>query len=71
MGIDNHRHGSLHSSDAKRGVMYVKDEDGWDKDKDHSKMAAAINKVSKSRHRRVLLGEGGGGASEEVTSLLR
>ena len=43
----------IHSSDAKRGVMYVKDEDGWDKDKDHSKMAAAINKVSKSNMRQI------------------
>jgi len=43
----------IHSSDAKRGIMYVKDEDGWDKDKDHSKMAAAINKVSKSNMRQI------------------
>jgi hypothetical protein len=43
----------IHSSDAKRGIMYVKDEAGWDKDKDHSKMAAAINKVSKSNMRQI------------------
>ena len=43
----------IHSSDAKRGVMYVKDQDGWEKDKDHSKMTAAIEKVSKSNLRQI------------------
>jgi len=43
----------IHSSDAKRGVMYVKDQDGWEKDKDHSKMTAAIEKVNKSNLRQI------------------
>jgi hypothetical protein len=43
----------IHSTDSKRGVVYVKDEDGWEKDKDHKKMASAINKVSNSNMRQI------------------
>lgn len=43
----------IHSTDLKRGVMYVKDKTGWEKDTGNTKMAAAINKVSNSNMRQL------------------
>jgi len=43
----------IHSSDAKRGVMYVKDQDGWEKDKNNLMMTDAINSVNTSNLRQL------------------
>ena len=43
----------IHSTDLKRGVVYVKDDAGWEKDTGHAKMATAINKVSNSNMRQL------------------
>lgn len=43
----------IHSTDAKRGVMYVKDDAGWEKDTGHEKITAAINKVEKTNLRQI------------------
>jgi hypothetical protein len=36
----------VHCSDLKREIMYVKDENKWEKEKEKEKLAKAINKVS-------------------------
>jgi hypothetical protein len=36
----------VHCSDLKREIMYVKDENKWEKEKEKEKLSKAINKVS-------------------------
>ncbi len=43
----------IHSTDATRGVMYVKDETGWEKDNNNSMMTDAINSMNRSNLRQL------------------
>jgi len=36
----------IHCSDFKREIMYVKDDNKWEKEKEHEKLTKAVNKVS-------------------------
>jgi hypothetical protein len=43
----------VHCSDSKREVMYIKDEDKWEKDENNSKIKKAIKRVA-SKNQRLL-----------------
>lgn len=39
----------IHCTDKKRKIMYVKDEDRWEKDNDHTKISSAIKTMNKKQ----------------------
>ena len=39
----------IHCTDKKRKVMYVKDEDKWEKDDNHTKISSAIKTMNKKQ----------------------